>query len=218
MKVALCMSGIPRGEYEGFNFVKKMSEKYDCYLFLHSWNPKSFPYNESWSKKMPSDFSKEHIPLPLEKIFHKEEEFLNCESQLIEKYNCIPSQYLWRKDIGPCSMFYGIKQASLLKEEYENKAGEKFDCSFRIRFETYIKFITIENFDLKLLHLPAFGSYPICDQFAFSNSQNMSYYSNCYENIVELSKNDLYHPERILNQHLKDQPVNLVHFGNDMSL
>jgi len=212
------MSGAPRGEYEGFNFVKNMSEKYDCYLFLHSWNPSSFPSAESWSKKHASNFSIDQAPLEKGKIFYKQEDFSTYESEFKSIYDKIPPQYQWRKDLGPCSMFYGIKQASLLKEEYENNSGYKFDCAFRIRFETGIKFITIENFDLNLLHLPAFGSYPICDQFAFSNSKTMSYYSNCYDNIIQLSQGDLYHPERILNQHLKDQPVSLLHFGNEMSL
>ena len=218
MKVALCMSGVPRGEYESLTFIKNMSEKHDCYLFLHYWNPKTFPANESWSKKQTYDFSSEQIPLPSEKIFYKKEEFADHELEFKTIYDTIPEQYRWRKDLGPSSMFYGVKQAFLLKEEYEKEINQKFDCVFRMRFETYIKFITIENFDLDLLHIPAFGSHPICDQFAFSNSQIMSFYSNCYDNIIELSKNDLYHPERILNQHLKNQPIKLLHFGNDMSL
>ena len=218
MKIALCMSGAPRGEYEGFEFIKNMSQKYDCYLFLHYWDPKTFPNSESWSKKNAQDFDVKNIPIESDKIFYAKEEFSNYESVFKSIYDQIPAQYQWRKDLGPCSMFYGIKQASLLKERYENTNEVKFDCAFRIRFETKIKFITIENFNLSLLNIPAFDSYPINDQFAFSNSALMSHYSNCYDHIVKLAQGDLYHPERMLNQYLKDQPINLLHFGNEMSL
>jgi len=212
------MSGVPRGEYEGLNFIKNMSEKYESYLFLHNWNPNFFPSQESWSKKNPSQFSIDQVPLPSNRIFHKQEEFSEYEPKFKEIYDAIPSQYQWRKDLGVCSMFYSIKQASAMKKEFENKESQKFDCVFRIRFETPVKFITIENFDLKLIHLPAYDSYPICDQFAFSNSDNMSYYCDCYDNIIELAQKDLYHPERILNQHLNSKVINLLHFGNDRSL
>lgn len=220
MKIALCMSGIPRGELQVVEFIKNMSEYHDCHLFLHTWDSSNFPNQESWSKKQSAPFSISDLPLSLDKIMHENEDYNDYAPQFKEIYDKIPEELRWRTDLGICSMFYGIKKASLLKEEYEKTNQEKFDCAFRIRFETKIRMITLENFDLSKLHIPNFETYPINDQFAFSNSTMMSYYSSCYDSIVECAKLDLYHPERILNQHLKKSNVdiNLLNFGNEMML
>jgi hypothetical protein len=216
MKIALCLSGAPRGDYRFTHFVKKMSEKYDCYLFMHVWDSKSFQASESWSRKDPAEFNYDSIPLPPEKVFKKIENFQDYVPQFTSIYEQIEEQYRWRKDLGVVSMFYGIKQAFNLQEEYEKNQGFEFDCAFRIRFETFVSFVTISNFDLEEIILPSFSSYPINDQFAFSNSNNMHYYASCFDKIVEYSAKDLYHPERILNQHLSSKKLKIKDFGNDM--
>jgi hypothetical protein len=216
VKIALCLSGAPRGDYRFTHFVKKMSEKYDCYLFMHAWDPKSFQASESWSKQEPAEFNYDSIPLPPEKVFKKIEIFQDYVPQFTSIYEQIEDQYRWRKDLGVLSMFYGIKQAFLLHEKFSQEHQLTFDCAFRIRFETYINFITLEKFNLDEINIPSFQSYPVNDQFAFSKISNMKYYTDCYDHIVELSKKDLYHPERILNQHLLGKKINQINFGNDM--
>ena len=125
----------------------------------------------------------------------------------------LPDWVFWgrpRDDLGIFSMYYSIMKADSLRAEYESDMNLKFDCVFRIRYDSLVhnEFL-IEDHDIKGLNIPvAESDYGgINDRFAFGDSSAMSVYSSAYKNIVNLVERQGYQPEMILLNHLTDNKI-----------
>jgi hypothetical protein len=105
------------------------------------------------------------------------------------------------------SMFHSIKMADMARREWM----EDYDCVIRCR--TDLKFtrpIESRHFeDLSKIYIPEEGCWGgQNDFFAFSSGDNMHKYSKCFDYLESHMKGGgIFHPETILNHHLKVQGV-----------
>lgn len=193
MKIALCLSGQPRGLIKAYQYVSaSLLTRYKVDIFCHSWyqneqtelslilklyNPKSFLFEKDWQLELKR--KNYNIASPLH-----------------------PAYYTF-------SAYKSIMESIKLKKIYEKQNNFTYDCVIRSRYDYALnkKFI-FENEDMNKIHFPFENingdTKPFyTDQFAFSNSTNMDIYSMVYCNI------DDYHDsgcringEDLLNAHL----------------
>lgn len=130
------------------------------------------------------------------------------------------------KFVNNVMMHYGISKANDLKKQYEAEYNVSYDLVIRCRFDLYFENIIFDEqtlsgiesgtiylapnqnmdnkFTKEMLELcdKEGMSYMPNDQFAYSNTEGMDYYSSVYS--IFDSNYDLYHkhPEGILSQHL----------------
>ena len=172
MKIALCLSGQPRGLIGAYQYISaSLLTRYKIDVFCHSWyqndqselhlilklyNPKLFLFEKDWQLKLNRNDYKIASP----------------------KH---PAYYTF-------SAYKSIIESNNLKSKYEKENSMKYDCVIRSRYDYALnqKF-NFEQEDMSLLHVPdclTNQEKTVCtDQFAFSNSDNMDKYSMVYENI-----------------------------------
>lgn len=214
MKIALCLSGIPRGVY-CHDMVERLAHFYETYIFMYYWVDAENAREHSYGGKPTFPFNPKSFAYPGTELHYIPDYFINYKEQFQQLYDCIEVDKRIRPDLGIFGMTYGIYRANLLREDYEAKNNMEFDCVFRIRFESGIrpcegpiKFWNIHEYNLNHLWLPDIQvdlKTGMNDQFAFSNSKIMSYYSRVYEKVVELSNQHCHSPEQIFNAYLKNQ-------------
>ena len=177
MKIALCLSGQPRGLATAFQYVKKnLLDKHDVTIFAHLWQ----------------DSTKDLAPLWMynPKKFELEQP-MNPD---LTKYTRVPPpQPNWKVKnpaLSTYAQFYSLMKANNLKREHEKEFDMTFDWVIRSRFDfalnTEIPFAELDNTKLYIPNCRMtpnrdFGN----DQFAFSSSRNMDKYCNVFNRIDE---------------------------------
>lgn len=214
MKIALCLSGQPRYLQIGYKHLyENIISKYDVDVFSHIWFDESLvnkdiefsiPYNRShkWEK----DVDKKLIDLykPKKWLFEQPKQF-SLENFLGANFEAIaPNNVL--------SMFYSIKQANNLRQQYELEKNIQYDLVIRSRTDCVL------NINLNLhqvnkntiycygLDQTMFNNFKICnDQFAIGDRGVMDIYCELY-NLLEYYWKTYQPPsmvgERILTTHL----------------
>ena len=177
MKIALCISGQPRGLVTAFQYVKKnLLDKHDVTVFAHLWQ----------------DPSKDLAPLWMyePKKFELEEP-INPD---LSKYTRVPPpQPNWKVKnpaLSTYAQFYSLMKANDLKREHEKEFKMTFDWVIRSRFDFALNTeIPFEELDNSKLYIPNCRMTPNRDfgndQFAFSSSENMDKYARAVEHIDE---------------------------------
>ena len=222
--IALCISGIPRKWY-GVDFVKRISQKYKTCVFMNYWNCCPLIIENTWITKVcDSNFNAEIYKVDGAELEYSSQSFEEMAPTFEDIRNQIIPDRLCRKDLGLISMCYSIKMSNDLREAYENKHGFKFDCVFRLRFESsfrpgrrlhedYREIVyqgpeedpmnykfNIEDYNLNYIWIPDCNvdvKYGMCDMFGFSTSENMSQYMTVYDRIVELSNKECHWGEGV---------------------
>lgn len=102
------------------------------------------------------------------------------------------------------SMYDKIKQANLLKCEYEKEQGFRYDVVIRFRPDIYLRSqIDIVN-DLDKWHIPKFGDWAgLNDQMLWSNSANMDFACGLSDDILSYLEEDSnlpFNPEALLKK------------------
>ena len=105
------------------------------------------------------------------------------------------------------SMCYSIMESNRLKKEYEIHSGFKYDCVVRHRFDMNFLPPPINFSELDMQHLYAMrhshNQYSFHDTFAFSNSENMDYYSDLFNRVDDYYKAGIeFCPEIMLGWHI----------------
>jgi len=176
MKIALCLSGQPRGLVTAFQYVKKnLLDKHDVTVFFHTWNNvseteilKLYTNSQLWLTEPPQDPD-------------------------LSKYTRVPPpQPNWKVKnpaLSTWAQFYSLNKANLLKIKYESEFGV-FDWVIRSRFDFALNTeIPFEQLDNSKLYIPNCRMTPNRDfgndQFAFSSSRNMDKYCNVFNRIDE---------------------------------
>ena len=176
MKIALCLSGQPRGLVTAFQYVKKnLLDKHDVTVFFHTWNNvseteilKLYTNSQLWLTEPPQDPD-------------------------LSKYTRVPPpQPNWKVKnpaLSTWAQFYSLNKANLLKIKYESEFGV-FDWVIRSRFDFALNTeIPFEELDNSKLYIPNCRMTPNRDfgndQFAFSSSRNMDKYCNVFNRIDE---------------------------------
>jgi hypothetical protein len=176
MKIALCLSGQPRGLATAFQYVKKnLLDKHDVTVFFHTWNNvseteilKLYTNSQLWLTEPPQDPD-------------------------LSKYTRVPPpQPNWKVKnpaLSTWAQFYSLNKANTLKIKYEREFGV-FDWVIRSRFDFALNTeIPFEELDNSKLYIPNCRMTPNRDfgndQFAFSSSRNMDKYCNVFNRIDE---------------------------------
>jgi len=191
----------------------KLAQMYEVCLFMYYWADADKARNHSFNGKPCFPMNPNSFAFPGVELYYQGDYFEKHMPEFQKQYDLIDLDKRNRKDLGIFGMTYGIYMANLMREEYEYKNNMKFDCVFRIRFESGIrdvpgpiKFWLISDYDLNCLWIPDINvdtSTGMNDQFAFSNSEIMSYYSRIYFKVVEISNQGFHSPEYIFNQYLR---------------
>lgn len=111
-----------------------------------------------------------------------------------------------RNVTGVLSMFSKIKIANDLKTAYEKSNGFTYDVVMRLRPDTFLESQVLLECNNNSFYIPKHGDFGgLNDQMAWSNSENMNYYSSMYDNIVsymEQYPNLRFDPELLVKLHL----------------
>jgi len=222
-KLAICLSGVPKYYYFSVDSIKKYFVNAD--LFIHCWQL-NLP-NQNKSKIDLDDISanftryinyidsteKELINLynpkkyKIESFFDKYEEFKNIKNRFLSD----PNKKIgdpWAASSSLVSMYYSIHQANKLKIEYEFENNFTYDYVIRMRFDSQVFDWRDEYFpNDDTLVIPKFSKVPeeppdyLNDQFWRSNSSIMNKTCDIFNYLEKL---DVYHPEMMLRQYVRD--------------
>ena len=173
MKIALCFSGQPRNVKKGYEYHKtNLLEHYDVDVFCHVWN---------------TDGSDDVLIYnPIDVIV---EESLTND---LSKYTRVPPpQPNWKvKDPARAAwnLTYSLYKANELKIKHEQKNEIKYDWVVRSRYDFALNVvIPFNDLDNTKLYIPNCRMTPQRDfgndQFAFSSSENMDKYADCFNHI-----------------------------------
>lgn len=114
----------------------------------------------------------------------------------------------------PLSMYYSIYMANHCKAVWEREHGFRYDCVIRcrtdMRFSAPLDAAWLA--DLSKMYIPeehGYGGYN--DQFAFSSSDNMDRYADCFNFIpIHFQRGGNFHPETILRRNIEEHALEVV--------
>lgn len=222
MKVALCISGLPR------SFKRTSESIYDNIInilkpdiFISTWD-----FKQTRDKQLQDGNLDEFYDFYEPKAFESEiwtdktnEQFFNY-SYFKNKY----SRYIFNFPQSSGAMFYKIYKANLLKSSFESINNFKYDLVIRLRSDLLFKNkINLNEVDYAAQSDSIFlrtdtehdASYSnrdwIYDQFAFGSSKSMDAYSNTFLNLDKIIiNNPRLEPEIMLRENLKFENINYL--------
>ncbi len=188
MRTALCLSGQARFVSKTFqNLLDNLILPANADVFCHFWDTEGefLEPNKAIEVFTPKDYVVEP-----QKVFDESSlRFVRSDWGFTRK------RY---QDIH--SMHYSIRQANRLKQKCEQENGFLYDCVIRARTDITLgePFDFVEfNRNPNVIWLRNLGESPAgtacADLFAFSSSEQMDFYSNCFTKLPELLED---------NQHL----------------
>jgi len=210
MKVAICLSGIPRHLY-CTDFLQRIGSWYETVVFLNYWehDPSicEHQYNGGGSGKFPVHFHPSKFNSSLYEYHYTHQPFKPLIPVFKKMHSMIMPEARDRPDIGVFGMFYSILLSHNMRIEYEQKNSMKFDVVFRARFESGFRFdegersiLDLHAFNINALHIPDININLECgmnDQLAFGNGEIMSIYMTAFNRIIPLSNRFKHSPEWI---------------------
>jgi hypothetical protein len=233
MKIALCLSGLPRAIPEGFDrLLHSFINKYNPDIFIHTWleNPFQGPWEKIYTYderlKQITDILSLYKPkaISIEKCHVLQPYYTEYESIFIHG-NISAGASIMRYIYNPHSMFESVYLANELKRKYEIQNNFTYDCVIRCRMDIGLNdTIDFEKFDMSFININHNNIakreapfYEIPDHIAFSSSKNMDNFCDLINKIrhvlftLKESPVKLY-PEFILARYvnLYSLPVKLV--------
>lgn len=194
MKVALCLSGLPKFFEMGFEYIhKNIIVPNNCDVFLHAWHDSDKVGQEyggvSWSTGQ--DKIKVNTPKRILELYNPK--YFQIEPQ---RYDLFPDNKT-EKDypetqgenisFANYSMFYSMYQAMELCAKYEYAHRFKYDAVIRCRFDAAplvpvdLDRYEITNFTKEIHYADVCRNKKVISDWLFwSNSINMRYMSSAY--------------------------------------
>jgi hypothetical protein len=207
VKIALCISGFMRYYHKNIISLQKYFP-YQFDTFIHTWNTKDHHISEQLNK---SEIQNLYNPISI--IYENPINF-DISQELKDK-----NIYNKRNLNGILSMYYKIYQCNQLKIFHENQNNFKYDVVIRYRSDIEL----LQTFNLNnysKINIPKYGDFTgICDQIAYSNSENMDKYSNLYLNINNYIQDMLCSdPEAFMKNHLLNLGISVTRFDLNYNL
>lgn len=168
MKIALCLTGLPRHYKDGYEYyAKNLLKQYDVDVFFHTWDDTE--HEEVAKLYKPKDYS---VSKKLDA-----NAINNMYTKCVDAVN-FPAY-------ATVSSFYSIFNSCRLKTNYEMQHGFKYDWVIKTRFDYALNIILpLNDLDKSKVYVPNCRYTPehdFCnDQFAFSSSINMNKYMSTY--------------------------------------
>lgn len=195
MKVALCLSGLPRFWQTGYKFYyKNLISIYNPDIFIHTWyDSHVLEHDKVFDFYKPIRSS----VMPNNKLVLKQE-YIRGTSERYRAYNIF-------------SFYKSIEECNKLKSDYEKAYNFTYDWVFRLRFDYALnRTFDLEQLNNDNIHVPSDLQERdmITDQFAFSSSSNMNIYSTIYEHLDDYyNEGEDMVGEHMLIKHLKHNDV-----------
>lgn len=223
MKLAICISGLPRSfkrTYDSLN--KYILSQHDCDIFISTWE---FISSNDQAKIYSQDGSvEEYISLykpksyEVEKFTHDTLESLFNYTSLKKTYGILPSLL---------PMSYKVYKTNKMRLEFETLNNIKYDAIVRTRSDLSYQ-SSIPNEEILIVNngecftrtskhhplTPLDSPMRISDLYFLSNSENANKYSNFYldiESVLEQTQNFI--AEINLEKHLENNNVKWLHTG-----
>jgi hypothetical protein len=177
MKIALCLSGQPRG-LRAFEYVKRnLLDQYDVDVYCHFWNTGNFEFDISNFKFITRNYQ------PTAWIVEKEmgPEDAYKYTRIVNSFH--PAHFT-------LSFYRSLYLANSLRIEQEIDTGIKYDWVVRSRFDLALNFvIPFSELDSTKLYVPndrMNDTHDFCnDQFAYGSPEIMDKYSDTWKHIDE---------------------------------
>jgi len=210
MKVAICISGIPRHKV-CTDLVQRIGSWYETVVFLNYWeyDPTivNHQYNGGASGKLPVHFHPNIFNSSLYEYYYTSQPFKPMIPYFKKLFNEIIPEAHNRPDLGVFGMFYSILKSHEMRKNYEKKHSIKFDVVIRARFESGFRsdegqhsILDLYDYDMNILWTPDINinlENGMNDQLAFSNGDNMEIYMTAFNRLVPLSNRFKHSPEWI---------------------
>lgn len=202
MKTALCLSGQTRTWKHTFATIQeKLIQPFNADVFMHTWSVQG---NKVPNPDLLDGFSHDTRPLDPAVISEYNPKQAHIEYPDYEYFKGFINDVRFYNVI---MMHYSIYRSNLLKFEYEARYNFKYDLVIRCRFDSYFYYVNIER-TLPFLHNTIFLApnqshgdefsalrkrilfeegirYMPNDQFAYSSSEGMDYYSSLYPTLLK---------------------------------
>ncbi len=224
LRIAFDVSGIQRFPHKSLNTIRNFETYCEAYTFIHTWENSDFLKNYCYSNveynlEEPTESFVKRYPNVEYKI--ELNEYRKIAPYFDELFNKIKDPN-WRKNSSHFSMFYSMKQADLLRRNFEQKYKIKFDCVFRMRFDSDMKTpFNPRSYNLNKLNVPMDYQYAyekpipgkqrgINDQFAWGPSDLMTYYCDVFDHIIPIcNSGTIFCPHSILGKHLLNRNLSV---------
>jgi len=204
MKIALCLSGQPRGLPYSIDLIKEnvIEPNSITDVFLHAW------HNEEDAGKFYNS-AQPHQNGRVGRIKQNTESMLlngfQPKKWIIEPQKRFPETWGMKADPTAnqellASSFYSVYQANELKSQYEKENNFVYDIVIRSRYDLYFdREILVENYYNKLDKIIVMKKFqdaqdakqnvdkPMVDIFAIGNSKHINVFSSVYPNMPELN-------------------------------
>jgi hypothetical protein len=223
MKLAICLSGMPRHFEECFESIKEnIIDLYDTDIFIDVWDDKILDDINHTNPQSGVRPIKNHKNINLiydlykPKIYkienydeNRRETFINLIPQF-NKIDIRSSRFY--------SSYYKIFSCKDLKASYEKIHNFKYDICMRIRLDCFIlnKFIIPNTIKDNEVFMPFFANQGgVNDQIWYANSETYDKICDLYYNIHHLSQYLNNSPENILNIYLRLMNINVELVGEN---
>jgi len=221
MKIGICFSGLPRGEYYPY-WVDNFSKKYDCTVFVNYWKYNKDIHNHSYAASNGFSFMEENFDEGWYRFENAETVFSHNDWDSIKPIlaqrlsQVEPRYYGVFGNLNPQSMYYSIQQSYKLLEEYEKAHNTHFDVVIRSRFDVYVVDgfdYNISNLEFKddIVYTPGWNLTPINDCWGIGARKPMHLYSNLYDHMIDYMIEATNHPEMQLQHHFKLNKIEIKH-------
>ena len=215
MRVALCLSGHLRSFVDTHVSLRNnIIDKLNADVFIHTWNfIGSSIHIDGGTVAIPTVNMQNQIKAWYKPVHMTIEPIKHGLGEKYRKYLVDP-----RCPNSITNMFYKIHMADKLRQDYEYRNNFTYNLVIRARpdllFESSLHKNHIDVASQQgFLCIPEFGHFDgINDQFAFGNSQVMSIYSNCYNELDKWAPKVPFKPEPILKHHVMEHklPIQLT--------
>jgi len=180
MKTALLISGLPRHVDQGFPSIRDaLIKPNNPDIFIHTWGD---PNDHNLRSKLTTLFNPNILTIEPPKIIHNTH--MNLDRMMVSHGR----SYQRNKFVEMVySMWYGILQVNLLKEQNRLEHNINYDYIIRARFDiTYTMAVDCKKYDPNIVHTASRPDLPVemvDDRFAFASNSLMNIYCSGFNNI-----------------------------------
>jgi hypothetical protein len=199
MKTAIFFSGRITTYEDSVYWLKPLIDKYnaDCFCSLNSNSIDAF------------------IKLFNIKKYYLEEFELNEQEEDLYKKSIFPALIYITNVKNVASMFYNHYKNMELIDQYQIENNIKYDMILYLRSDILPEYHLDIQFKLEknTVYIPLDNDWGgVNDQMAFGDYESMKKYTSLYQHLNNYIKNKVvnYHPETMLNYHLKNMDLNIV--------
>lgn len=225
MKIAIQFYGFSRFYKQSFPYWKKLFERYDIDLFIHTWDIIEYKWIHPTEKLNVEDIISLYNPTnfvvePIDKFY---DTFFNKSlwiKELKQEFITNNPDYRVFSGIRPVpyvSMWHKWLQVSKLRQEYELKNNFTYDCVINTR--TDFKLTELWEFeDLSTITTPPWNGVEswvdynigIHDHWAYGSSKDMNLYCSVYDNLENIRDFILENPHKYSGVCLGDSRSNII--------